>query len=128
MANGKAESGREYNLEDRLIAFSVRVIDVVEALPSTRVGNHVAGQLLRCGTSPAPNYGEAQSAVSRSDFIHKMKIALKELRETRIWLLITQRKALIKPPTRLGAILGECSELIAIFAASVRTAQKNRKR
>jgi len=128
MANGKAESGREYNLEDRLIAFSVRVIDVVEALPSTRVGNHVAGQLLRCGTSPAPNYGEAQSAESRSNFIHKMKIALKELRETRIWLLITQRKALIKPPARLGAILGECSELIAIFAASVRTAQKNRKR
>ena len=72
------------DLEDRLIDFAVRIINVIEALPNTKVGNHIGGQLLRSGTSPAPNYGEAQSAEFRRDFIHKMKIALKELRETLI--------------------------------------------
>ena len=67
------------DLEERMIDFAVRIINVVEALPNTKVGNHIGGQLLRSGTSPAPNYGEAQSAESRRDFIHKMKIALKEL-------------------------------------------------
>ena len=75
---------RKYDLEDRLLDFSVRIINVVEALPNTRSGNHIAGQLIRCGTAAAPNYGEAQSAESRRDFIHKMKIALKELRETQV--------------------------------------------
>ncbi len=70
------------DLEDRLVDFAVRIIGVVEALPSSKAGNHVAGQLTRSGTAPAPNYGEAQSAESRKDFIHKLKIALKELRET----------------------------------------------
>ncbi len=75
-------------LEDRLIDFAVRVIAVVEALPDSKAGKHVAGQLVRSGTSPAPNYGEAQSAESRRDFIHKMKVALKELRETLVWLKV----------------------------------------
>ena len=66
---------KEYDLEDRLIDFAVMVIDIVEALPGTRAGNHIAGQLVRSGTSPAPNYGEAQSAESKKDFIHKIKIA-----------------------------------------------------
>lgn len=61
---------KEYDLEDRLIDFAVATIDIVEALPSTRAGNHIAGQLVRSGTSPAPNYGEAQTAESRKDFIH----------------------------------------------------------
>jgi four helix bundle protein len=87
---------KEYDLEDRLIDFAVAMIDTVEALPSTRAGNHIAGQLLRSGTSPAPNYGEAQSAESRKDFIHKMKIALKELRETRVWLRIILKKVIHK--------------------------------
>jgi four helix bundle protein len=78
---------RDFDLEDRLIDFAVRIIRTAESLPKTKVGNHIAGQLIRSGTSPAPNYGEAQSAESRSDFIHKMKVALKELRETRIWFL-----------------------------------------
>ena len=78
---------RNYDLQERLIEFAVRVLNVVESLPNSRVGNHVAGQLIRSGTSPAPNYGEAQSAESRKDFIHKMKVALKELRETLVWLL-----------------------------------------
>lgn len=109
-----------------MIDFSVRVMNVVEALPGTRVGNHVAAQLLRCGTAPASNYGEAQSAESRSDFVHKMKIALKELRETRVWLLTIQRKPLLKA-SKLTPILRECNELIAIFVASIRTAQKNNR-
>jgi four helix bundle protein len=82
-------------LEDRLIDFAVAIIDVTEALPNSKAGNHVSGQLIRSGTSPAPNYGEARSAESRKDFIHKMKISLKELRETMIWLKIASRKRMI---------------------------------
>ena len=78
---------RTFDLEDRLIDFTIRIIRTAESLPKTKVGNHIAGQLIRCGTSPAPNYGEAQSAEPRSDFNHKMKVCLKELRETRVWLL-----------------------------------------
>ena len=73
-----------FDLENRLIDFAVRIIQLTESLPKNKVGRHIAGQLMRCGTSPASNYGEAQSAESRSDFIHKMKICLKELRETRV--------------------------------------------
>ena len=111
------------DIEDRLIDFAVRVLNVTEALPNTKAGNHIAGQLVRSGTSPAPNYGEAQSAESRKDFIHKMKICLKELRETLVWLKIIERKRLC-PPERLGEIIEECDELIAIFVASVKTAEE----
>ena len=76
----------EFDLEERLIDFAVRIIKLTEAFPNTRSGNHIRGQVLRSGTSPAPNYAEAQSAESRSDFVHKIKIALKELRETKVWL------------------------------------------
>ncbi len=79
-------------LEERLIDFAVIIVSVVEALPNSKAGNHIANQLIRSGTSPAPNYGEAQSAESRKDFIHKMKISLKELRETMVWLKIRPRK------------------------------------
>ncbi len=78
---------RTFDLQDRLIDFAVEIIRIADSLPITKVGNHIAGQLIRCGTSPAPNYGEAQSAESRSDFIHKMKVCLKELCEIRVWLL-----------------------------------------
>ena len=78
-----SKDNRKYDLEDRLIDFAIRIIRVAESLPKTKVGNHIAGQLIRSGRSPAPNYGEAQSAESRLDFIHKMKISLKELREPR---------------------------------------------
>ena len=98
------------------------MIGVVEALLDSNVGKHVASQLVRSGTSPAPNYGEAQSAESRRDFIHKMKVALKELRETLVWLKIIERKPLC-PPDRLREILQECDELIAIFVKSIQTAQ-----
>lgn len=121
----KEKSGREFDLEDRLIDFSVRVIAVVESMPDSRAGKHIAGQLVRSGTSPAPNYGEAQSAESRKDFIHKMKIALKELRETMIWLKIIERKPLC-PPERLGPIITEYNELISIFVTSIKTAESNK--
>ncbi len=86
-----SKDDKTFDLEDRLIDFAVRIIRIAEALPKTKTGNHIAGQIIRCGTSPAPNYGEAQGAESRSDFIHKMKISLKELRETRVWLLMIVR-------------------------------------
>ena len=101
-----------FNSEDRLIDFAVRIIRIAEALPKTRVGNHINGQIVRCGTSPAPNYGEAQGAESRADFIHKMKICLKELRETRIWLLMIVKANLIRPASKLQPLKDENGELI----------------
>ena len=119
---------RIFDLEERLIDFAVRIIRIAESLPKTKVGNHIAGQLIRCGTSPAPNYGEAQSAESRSDFIHKMKVALKELRETRVWLFIIVRANLIRPTSKLEPLINENNELISIFVTSITTAkQKNKK-
>lgn len=113
----------QFDLEDRLIDFAVRAINVAESLPETRTGRHVSGQLIRSGTSPAPNYGEAQSAESRKDFIHKLKIALKELRETMIWLKIIERKPLCEP-NRMKDIIDECDQLIAILAKSINTARE----
>ena len=117
---------RPYDLEERLIQFALMIIDVVDALPKTRVGNHIGGQLIACGTSPAANYGEAQSAESSGDFIHKLKVVLKELRETRIWLKIIDRKKLIAAARLVTDALSECGELIAIFAKSIETARRNR--
>jgi four helix bundle protein len=116
-----------YDLEERLIDFAVRIIRMIEDLPNTRVGNHIAGQLLRCGTSPAPNYGEAQGAESRADFIHKMRVCLKELRETRVWLLMIVRATLIKSSSKLDPLIQETNELISIFVTSIRTAKKGKK-
>jgi four helix bundle protein len=127
MSKDDAQAKRQFDLEARLIDFAVRIINVVESLPNTRAGNHIAGQLVRSGTSPASNYGEAQSAESRNDFVHKMKIALKELRETRVWLLVIQRKGMLKPPL-LSEVIGECQELTAIFATSIKTAEKNKQK
>lgn len=117
-----------YNIEERLINFAVAITDIIERLPNTRLGNHISGQLVRSGTSPASNYGEAQSAESRKDFIHKMKIALKELRESRIWLQIIQRKKLINETIEIQSVLSECEELIRIFVKSIQTAESNIKK
>ena len=76
------------DLEDRLINFAVLIVKIVEDIPETRSATHLSGQLLRSGTSPALNYGEAQGGESRRDFIHKIKIVLKELRETNEWISI----------------------------------------
>jgi four helix bundle protein len=118
---------RIFDLEDRLIDFAVRIIRIAESLPKTKIGNHIAGQLIRCGTSPAPNYGEAQSAESRSDFIHKIKICLKELRETKVWLRMIVRGNLLKSKSKLESDIHENDELISIFMASIKTAKQNKK-
>jgi len=113
-------------LQDRFIDFAVQIIALYEHLPATKAGLHVGGQILRSGTSPAPNYAEAQSAESVDDFIHKLKIALKELRETEVWLKIIQRANLVKPSEALLPVLQENNELIAILVASVNTARRNK--
>ncbi|MGH7993232.1 MAG: four helix bundle protein [Limisphaerales bacterium] len=116
---------RKFNLEDRLLEFASAVIDLSENLPATRAGNHIAGQILRSGTSPYPNHGEAEAAESRDDFIHKLKICVKELRETRRWARLIKRKAWVKNETTLLFVLGECEELIRIFHSSIQTARRN---
>jgi four helix bundle protein len=113
-------------LEERLIEFAVAITDIAEALPHTFAGRHLAGQLARSGTSPALNYGEAQAAESRSDFIHKMKIVLKELRETFCCLRIIQKKNWVTAP-KLTSALHENNQLIAIFTKSIVTAQQNNR-
>lgn len=121
-----SESNKKYDLEERLVQFSLMIIDIVEMLLNNRTGNHIAGQTLRSGTSPAFNYGEAQVAESRDDFIHKMKICLKELKETHVALQIIKRKPLIKDLPKLDTALDENRELISIFVKSIETAKKNR--
>lgn len=115
---------RKFDLEERLIVFAVSVINISENLIDTKAGNYIANQVMRSGTSPALHYGEAQSAESDKDFIHKMKVALKELRETMNALRIIKRKPLTKD-NNIDSGLKECNELIAIFVTSIRTAQKN---
>jgi four helix bundle protein len=123
-ATGSEAAKREFDLEDRLLEFSARLTKLVDALPSSRTANHIAGQLLRCGTSPFANHGEVQAAESRKDFIHKLKICLKELKETRRWLRFIARVELVSAK-RLQPLLIESEELIRIFSASIRTVEKN---
>ncbi len=113
-----------FDLEERLLEYAARIIRLVDSLPNTRAGNHVAGQLLRSGTSPLPNHGEAQGAESRPDFIHKLGICHKELRESRRWLRLIKRVPLIKPPAKLDPLIDETIELIKIFWSSIRTAER----
>lgn len=117
---------KKFDLEDRFVEFTCKMIDVVEALPSTRTGNYIAGQLIRSCHSPTFNYGEVQAAESRNDFIHKMGIVLKELKECRIALKVIIKKQLIKPVSNLNEIFKETQELIAIIAKSLETARKNK--
>jgi four helix bundle protein len=109
-------------LSDRLIGFAARVGKVVDALPDTRLGRHVAGQFVRSGTSPAPNYDEACAAESRADFIHKLMIALKEMRESRCWIRI-MIKAELLPDHRLADLQDEATQLSNILGQSVVTAK-----
>jgi four helix bundle protein len=94
-------------------------------LPNTQAGKHIAGQLLRCGTSPAPNYGEARGAESKNDFVHKLGIVLKELNESAIWLEMIIRSSMLQKEL-VAKIIGECSELSKIIASSIRTVGKKR--
>jgi four helix bundle protein len=123
--NEEADAEPVFDLEERLLEYAARIIRLVDSLPATRAGNHVAGQLLRSGTSPLPNHGEAQAAESRADFIHKPGICHKELRESRRWLRLIKRVPLIKPPAKLDPLIDETVELIKIFWASIRTAERD---
>lgn len=114
----------KYDLEERLIDFAVDISEIIEKFPETRIGNYLAGQLVRSGCSPALNYGEAQSAESRNDFIHKMKVILKELRESMISLKLAERRNLISIE-RTSKAKDECNQLISIFVKSIETAKKN---
>ena len=118
---------RKFDLEERLIGFAVLIIEISENLNNTRAGNHIGGQLVRSGTSPALHYGEAQSAESRNDFVHKLKILLKELRETLVALKIIKRVSLAKKIDDVEKGITECNELISIFVRSIETARKNIK-
>jgi four helix bundle protein len=111
-------------LEERLLAFTASVVQLADTLPNTKAGNDIAGQLLRCGTSPLANHGEVEAAESRKDFLHKLRNCLKELRETWRWLRLIARLELADA-TRLRAALLEVEELIRIFAPSVRTTEKD---
>ena len=116
-----------YDLEDRLLEFGAKIVQLTESLPNTRAGNHIAGQLLRCGTSALSNHGEVEAAESRRDFLHKLRICLKELRETKRWLRLLGRVNKVEKPANFNTCLSEVEELIRIFVASVRTAERNAK-
>lgn len=120
------EQPKAYNLNSRLTDFAVRCIYVAESLPNSFAGNHLAGQLTRSGSAPALHYGEAQGAESTKDFIHKMKIALKELRETNNCLTIIL-KLNWKLEVDVKSTYNESVELIRILFKSIRTAERNRK-
>jgi four helix bundle protein len=115
---------RKYDLEDRLVDYTCRMIDVVEALPNTRAGNYIAGQLIKSCYSPTFNYGEAQAAESTKDFVHKMCVVLKELKECRTTLKVIRNKEMIKPVSKLEGICKETEELIAIVGKTISTAKK----
>src|SRR5207237_7704972 len=106
---------KQYDLEERLLDYAANIIRLVERLPNTKAGNHVAGQLLRCGTSPLPNHGEAQAAESPDDFVHKLRLCLKELRESFRWLRLIVRVPLLKSVDEAETMLMETDELIRIF-------------
>jgi four helix bundle protein len=109
-------------LSERLLEFAVRIGKVVDALPDTRLGRHIAGQLVRCGTSAPPNYEEGRAAESRADFVHKLSICLKELRESRFWLRLII-KANLLPKQKMHLVLDECEQLMKVIAQSVVTAK-----
>ena len=123
--NAQWEKPARFDLEERLLKFSARIIESVDALPNSRAGNHIASQLLRCGTSSYGNHGEVQAAESRRDFIHKLRVCLKELKETRRWLRLIQRANFL-PEKNIAPVLTETEELIKIFFTSIRTALSSR--
>ena len=109
-------------LENRFVSFAAEILSISTRLPRTLQGRHICKQLLRSGTATAANYGEARGAESRSDFIHKLGIVLKELNETAIWLELIRRSCLV-PPADIVAIIAENRELSRIITASVKTAR-----
>ena len=115
------------DIEERLIEFAVTVVRLCASLPESQAGKHISGQLLRSGTAPAAHYAEAHGAESTKDFIHKLRICLKELRETYRWLKLIQRVPLLRNNSLLDELLQESEELIKIFVTSIKTAIKKMK-
>jgi four helix bundle protein len=116
---------RKFDLEERLVDYAILISDLIEQLLNTKLCNHIGGQLIRSGTSPALNYGEAQSAESSNDFIHKLKIIIKELRESNICLKMLLRKSLPEIRDLIIDAQMETNELISIFVKSIQTAKAN---
>ena len=119
-SKGGDEGAPPYDLEERLLEYSARIIRLADSLKNSRAANHVGGQLLRSGTSPLPNHGEAQAAESLNDFVHKLKICLKELRESHRWLRLIKRVPLIEKPAKVDPLIDETDQLIRIFVSSLR--------
>jgi four helix bundle protein len=115
------------DLAERLLEFAARIGKAVDALPGTRLGRHVAGQLIRCGTAPAPNYEEGRAAESRADFVHKLSIALKELRESRYWLRLIVKAGLLSE-RKMSGVLDEATQLCRILGKSIATAKRAKPR
>jgi len=116
-----------YDLEERLLDYGARVIDLTRKLSGDFAERHVGNQLLRSGTAPVSHHGEAQAAESPADFIHKMRLALKELREAERWLKLIQRSNMPATTEHLPHLLNETDQLIRIFVTSIRTAEARRK-
>ena len=114
-----------YDLEERLLGYAAAVIEITERLPKARAGNHIAGQLLRSGTSPLSNHGEAQSGESQKDFVHKMRLCLKELRESERWVKLIRRVPSLKLGSEVDPSLKETDELIRIFVKSIQTTEQH---
>jgi four helix bundle protein len=125
--DGQRSTRKGADIEERLLEFAVRAGKAIDALPDTRLGRHIAGQLVRSGTSPAPNYAEACAAESKKDFIHKLAIVLKELRESSVWIRLIVKSELI-PEQRLELLRDECDQLCKIIAKSLVTAKSSRSR
>src|SRR5678815_2846151 len=113
------------DLSERLLEFAVAIGKIVDALPNTPMGRHIGGQLVRSGTSPAPNYEEACAAESRADFVHKLSISLKELRESRCWIRLIFKTEML-PEHRMNELFDECNQLCNIIGQSIVTAKKRR--
>jgi four helix bundle protein len=113
------------DIQNRLMDFAVNILSLCSTLPKTAAGRHISGQLLRSGTSPAPNYGEARGAESKKDFVHKLGIVFKEINESNIWLEMIKRSGMLNSK-KLVDVYKEGNELAKIVAASIRTAGKKR--
>ena len=115
------------DIESRLLDFAVRIIRVCDALPRKPAAKHIRDQLLRSGTAPAPNYAEARAAESRRDFVHKLRVAMKELNETRVWLTMIVRAGFV-PTERLRPVSDECEQLCRVIGKSIQTASTKIRR
>ena len=124
IANRMVSNSKSNTLEGRLVQFAVDIVKVVGQLPQNPQAKHIGNQILRSGTAAGPNYGEARAAESRADFVHKLKICLKELNETGIWLRILQRSVAVNPDF-VSRLVAENTELCKILVASVQTARRN---